>query len=82
MKVDSSVNPFVVFLTNVLYQLLLFGCLAIANVAFGNCGVLRLQKFKFIGACNLRENEVAGKGILCVQNLFAFFILNIICIKA
>ena len=42
LKVDSSVDPFVVFVTNVLYQLLVFGCLAIANVAFGNCGVLRL----------------------------------------
>ena len=56
LKVDSSVNPFVVFVTNVLYQLLVVGCLAIANVAFGNCGVLRLLEFKFLGACNLGEN--------------------------
>ena len=56
LKVDSSVNPFVVFVTNVLYQLLVFGCPAIANVVFGNYGVLRLQEFKFLGACNLGEN--------------------------
>ena len=42
LKVYSSVNPFVAFLTNVLYQLLVFGCLAIANVAFCNYGVLRV----------------------------------------
>ena len=74
MKVDSSVNPFVVFLTNVLYQLLVFGCIAIAKVAFGNCGVLRLQEFKFLGACNLKENWGSWEGdIVCSKSFCIFY---------
>ena len=50
MNVDSSVNPFVVFVTNVLYQLPVVGYLAIVGVAFGSCGVLKLQEFNLLGS--------------------------------
>ena len=35
-----------------------------------------------MGVVTLERIEVVGKEILCVQNLFVFFVLNIINVKA
>ena len=37
-------------------QLPVVGCLAIAEVAFGSCGVLRLQEVYLLGVCDPGKN--------------------------
>ena len=57
------------------------GCLAIASVAFDNCGVLRLQEVYLLGGCDPGGNRGGWEGKLVCSKSFCIFILNIICIK-